>query len=198
MTGCSQTYYKTMETFGVHKREILVDRVEEARDSQVESKEQFESALERFKSVINFDGKDLEDKYNALNKEYQKSEAKAEDVRDRINAVEDVSEALFDEWEDELDQYSNDKYRRIKAAELKDARKRYTRLIASMRKAEKRMAPVLATFKDQVLFLKHSLNAQAVASLKSEMISVQADIKLLIREMQKSIDASNAFIKSLQ
>lgn len=198
VAGCQQTYYKTMETFGVHKRDILVERVEEARDSQVEGKEQFESALERFKTVINFDGKDLEDKYNALNKEYIKSEEKAEEISDRIDAVEDVSEALFDEWEAELDEYTNDKYRRIKAAELKDARQRYARLIKSMRRAEKRMQPVLSAFKDQVLFLKHSLNAQAVASLRSEMVSVQSDIKLLIREMQKSIDASNAFIESLK
>lgn len=197
-TGCQQTYYKTMEKFGIHKREILIDRVEEARDSQVEGKEQFESALEKFKSVINFDGKDLEEKYNALNKEYLESEEKAEEIRDRIDAVENVSEALFDEWESELAEYTNDKYRRIKAAELRDAKKRYASLIKSMRRAEKRMDPVLSAFKDQVLFLKHSLNAQAVASLKSEMVSVQSDIKLLINEMQKSIDASNTFIESLK
>ena len=197
LAGCQDAYFNTLEKFGVHKREILVDRVEEARDSQIESKEQFETALERFKSVINFDGADLEEKYNALNKEYKKSETKAEAVSDRIDAVEDVSEALFDEWEAELSEYTNAKYRRIKAAELKDARRRYSSLIASMRRAEKKIAPVLSSFKDQVLFLKHSLNAQAVASLKSEMISVQTDIKVLIKEMQKSIDASNSFIKSL-
>lgn len=32
--GCSSAYYKTMENFGVEKRDILVDRVEEARDAQ--------------------------------------------------------------------------------------------------------------------------------------------------------------------
>ena len=38
--GCQKAYYGTMEKFGVHKRDIMVDRVEEARDSQQEAKEQ--------------------------------------------------------------------------------------------------------------------------------------------------------------
>lgn len=197
LAGCQQAYYKTMEQFGVHKREIMVDRVEDARDSQVETQEQFQSALERFSEVVNFDGGDLEQQYEALNREYEKSEAKANDVTKRINAVEDVAGALFNEWETELDEYTSDKYRRIKKRELQEARGRYQQLIDSMRRAESKIAPVLSAFKDQVLFLKHSLNAQAVASLKSELVGVRADVSALIKEMQKSIDASNAYIESL-
>ena len=74
LTGCQQAYYNTMEKFGVHKREILVDRVEEARDSQIETQEQFKSALERFSEVVNFDGGDLEKQYEALNDEYDGNE----------------------------------------------------------------------------------------------------------------------------
>jgi hypothetical protein len=33
-TGCSSMYYGAMEKLGVHKRDIMVDRVKEARDSQ--------------------------------------------------------------------------------------------------------------------------------------------------------------------
>ena len=38
--ACQKAYYSTMEKFGVHKRDIMVDRVGEARDSQEEAKEQ--------------------------------------------------------------------------------------------------------------------------------------------------------------
>ncbi|MCP5213555.1 MAG: DUF2959 domain-containing protein [Pseudomonadales bacterium] len=197
LTGCQQAYYNTMEKFGVHKREILVDRVEEARDSQIETQEQFKSALERFSEVVNFDGGDLEKQYEALNDEYEKSEKKAAVVHDHIEAVDDVANALFEEWEAELEEYSSDKYKGMKQRELAEAKKRYAGLIKAMRKAESKIAPVLAAFKDQVLFLKHSLNAKAVASLKSELVSVRADVSRLVREMQKSIDASNAYIESL-
>ena len=98
LSACSTMYYGTMEKLGVHKRDIMVDRVKEARDTQNEAKQQFLTALEQFKSVVNFQGGDLEKEYNKLNATLKKSESKAEDVRNRISAVEDVSDALFSEW----------------------------------------------------------------------------------------------------
>ena len=37
--GCSRAYYGAMEKVGVHKRDIMVDRVESARDAQQDAKE---------------------------------------------------------------------------------------------------------------------------------------------------------------
>jgi uncharacterized phage infection (PIP) family protein YhgE len=196
-TGCQTTYYNTMEKFGVHKRDIMVDRVEEARDSQEEAKEQFQSALEQFSTVLGFKGGDLEDKYKKLKAEYDKSETKANEVTDRIDAVEDVSEALFDEWEDELDQYSSDSLRRDSERKLKATRRQYKQLIRAMHRAEKKIEPVLTALRDQVLYLKHNLNARAIASLQSELVTVESDIAELVREMEKSITEANSFIKTM-
>jgi len=195
--GCQTAYYNTMEKFGVHKRDIMVDRVEEARDSQEEAKEQFQSALEKFSSVLNFKGGELEDKYNTLKTEYDKSETKANEVRDRIDAVEDVSEALFDEWEDELDQYSSASLRRDSERKLSETRRQYKQLIRAMHKAEKKIEPVLTALGDQVLYLKHNLNAKAIASLQNELVTVESDIADLVREMEKSINEANSFINTM-
>lgn len=197
LTGCQTAYYKTMEKFGVHKRDIMVDRVEKARDSQEEAKEQFKSALEEFSSVLSFKGGDLEEKYNKLNDEYEKSEEKASDVKKRIDAVEDVSEALFDEWEEELEQYSSQSLRRSSETKLRKTQKQYKQLISAMKRAEKKIAPVLSAFRDQVLFLKHNLNAQAIASLQSELVSVEANVAALIKEMEASIAEADIFIKTI-
>ena len=193
--ACQKAYYSTMEKFGVHKRDIMVDRVEEARDSQEEAKEQFQSALEKFNQVLNFKGGKLEDKYKTLQAEYDKSETRAQEVKDRIDAVEDVSEALFDEWEDELDQYSNKSLRRDSEKKLERTRRQYEQLIKAMRRAEAKIDPVLNAFRDQVLYLKHNLNAQAIASLQSELVAVESDIAVLIKEMEKSIGEADSFIK---
>jgi hypothetical protein len=195
--GCQKAYYSTMEKFGVHKRDIMVDRVEDARDSQEAAKEQFQSALEQFSQVLNFKGGKLEDKYNTLQAEYAKSEAKAGEVRDRIDAVEDVSEALFDEWEDELDRYSSKTLRRDSERKLARTRRQYEQLIRAMRRAEAKIDPVLEAFEDQVLYLKHNLNAQAIASLQDELVEVESDIADLINEMEKSIGEANSFIKTM-
>ena len=195
--GCQKAYYGTMEKFGVHKRDIMVERVEEARDSQQEAKEQFRSALEQFSQVLNYKGGKLEDKYKTLQAEYDQSEAKADEVRDRIDAVEDVSEALFDEWEDELDQYTNKSLQRDSERKLVQTRRQYDQLIKAMRRAEAKIDPVLKAFRDQVLYLKHNLNAQAIASLQSELVAVESDIADLIKEMEKSIGEANSFIRTM-
>ena len=195
--GCQKAYYGTMEKFGVHKRDIMVDRVEEARDSQEEAKEQFQSALEQFSTVLNYKGGKLEDKYKTLQAEYDESEVKADDVKDRIDAVEDVSEALFNEWEDELDQYTSKSLRRDSERKMVQTRRQYDQLIKAMRRAESKIDPVLRAFRDQVLYLKHNLNAQAIASLQSELVGVESDIADLILEMEKSIGEANSFIKTM-
>jgi len=195
--GCRSAYYSTMEKFGYHKRDMLVDRIQNARDAQEQAKEQFESALEEFSAVTNFKGGDLEATYNKLKKELERSEAKAGAVADRIVEVERVAEALFKEWQNELDEYSNEQLRDRSKQELAQTRQRYARLIAAMQSAEMKIGPVLDAFRDQVLFLKHNLNAQALASLQGELVAVQTDIAGLIKEMEASIAEANAFIEAM-
>jgi uncharacterized HAD superfamily protein len=195
--GCQTTYYNTMEKIGIHKRDILVDRVEAARDAQTDAKEQFQSALEQFTVTLNYKGGDLEEKYKTLNKAYEKSKDKAEAVHSRIAKVEDVSEALFDEWEEELKQYASDRLRKDSQAKLTMTKKQYNQLINAMKRAEKKIEPVLTAFHDQVLYLKHNLNAQAIASLQNELIAVEDDIASLIKEMEAAIQEANTFISTL-
>ena len=197
VVGCQTAYYATMEKLGYHKRDILVSRVQDARESQEEAKTQFQSALEQFSSVVNFRGGDLEATYNRLSTELSQSEARAQTVHTRIAAVEEVAEALFQEWEAELAQYTNDTLRRASARQLALTRQRYTPLMHAMKRAEAKMTPVLAAFRDHVLFLKHNLNAQAIAALQQELVVVETDIAALIRAMEASIAEADAFIKTL-
>lgn len=45
LSGCQSAYYGAWEKLGVEKRDILVDRVENAKESQEEAQEQFADAL---------------------------------------------------------------------------------------------------------------------------------------------------------
>jgi SMC interacting uncharacterized protein involved in chromosome segregation len=196
--GCQSLYYGTMEKFGRHKRDILVDRVKDARDTQQETKEQFASALEKFRSVVNVEGGKLQDKYDQLKSELDKSESKASAVKKRVSDVEDVAEALFDEWEKELDQYESAKLKEASKKELGQTRQKYSQLIGAMKNAESKIEPVLSAFRDQVLFLKHNLNAQAIASLQTELGTMETDIGKLITEMENSIGEADKFIHTMR
>ncbi len=198
LAGCESTYYSAMEKVGVHKRDILVDRVEEARDAQEDAEEEFQDALEQLSILINFDGGELQRVYEELNSGYEDSLGAAEEVSERIAAIEQVADALFEEWSEEITEYKNATFRRESQKQLRLTKQRYLGLLAALRKAESRMKPVLSTMRDNVLYLKHNLNAQAVAALKVEFGQIEQDIGALIAEMRRAIASSNEFIDSMQ
>lgn len=198
LVGCSSAYYGAMEKFGVYKRDILVSRVEAARNSQEAAKKQFNSALEQFASVVSYNGGDLEAQYKKLDAEYKDSKAAADEIHERIQSIEKVSKDLFKEWEKELDEYSNSSLRSESAAQLRTTKREYRTLIAAMKKAESKIPPVLSVFRDQVLYLKHNLNARAISALKSEYGTIKTDVARLVREMEASINEANQFIAKMK
>lgn len=197
MAACSTMYLEGLEKIGIPKRDVMVYRVEKARDTQQETKEQFKSALEHFTVVTNFQGGDLEATYKKLNDTYEASVSKAEEVRNRIADIESVSEALFSEWKQEITQYSNASLKQSSQKKLESTQAHYRQLIASMNEAESKMEPILRVFQDQVMFLKHNLNARAIASLKGELGAIKSDVSTLIASMEHSINEANLFINTM-
>ena len=198
LTACSSMYYSGLEKIGIPKRDVLVYRVEKARDTQKETKQQFKSALEQFTAVTRFDGGNLEKLYKKLNSEYEASVDKANEVKERIADIESVSVALFREWETEITQYSNPALKRQSQDKLVATRNHYRQLIIAMKNAETRIQPVLSVFNYQVMYLKHNLNAQAITSLKSELGNLQSDVSTLIVSMENSINEANRFLSNME
>lgn len=196
-TACTTMYLEGLEKVGIPKRDVMVYRVEKARDTQQETKEQFKSALEQFTAATNFQGGDLEATYKRLNEAYEASLSKAEEVRSRIADIESVSEALFTEWKQEITQYSNASMRQNSQRKLDATQTHYHQLISSMKQAESKIQPILTVFNDQVMYLKHNLNARAIASLKGELGNIKSDVSALIASMERSINEANAFINTM-
>ncbi|MBY5994115.1 DUF2959 domain-containing protein [Ferrimonas balearica] len=197
LTGCQSAYYAAAEQVGYHKREILVDRVEDAQESQQEAQEQFSSALEQMKTLIDFDGGDLETVYDRVKGEYEDSADAAAEVSSRIDDVADVASAMFDEWEEELGQYQSANLRRESEAQLRDTRRRYDAMLKAMRQAEAKMAPVLKRLKDNELYLKHNLNARAIGAVGKEFGVLEQEVERVIAEMNRAIAESDKFIQTL-
>jgi hypothetical protein len=198
LLGCESTYYSAMESIGSHKRDILVDRIEDTQEAQEDTQEQFKDALEQYRLIVQFDGGDLQSMYNQLNSEFEDSESAAQGITDHIDSVEKVANALFSEWNDELKLYTSSSLRREMQSKLTSTKREYSQMLTAMRKAEKSTVPVLNSMRDQVLYLKHSLNARAIASIKGELAGIDSDVSQLIANMQKSIDESNRFIANIK
>jgi chromosome segregation ATPase len=197
LVGCQSAYYAAAEKVGFAKRDILVSRVESARDSQQDARKEITDALTEFRKVVAVDGGKLEQRYDALSSQLRDSERAATEVRKRIEAVEDVAQALFAEWRKELGQYSDANLRARSERQLHATRSRYDQLMAAMRRAEARLEPALRPLRDQVLYLKHNLNAQAVAGLKGEVAQVDAQVTQLVAELDRAIAEADRFIREL-
>ena len=198
VAGCSTVYYEVLESFGREKRHILASRIEAGRDEQRDAQEQFQDALERFQALTGHDGGELEDRYGELKTAFERSEARAEAVRERIASIEEVAEDLFREWEGELAQISRADLRTRSRQSLTQTRSRYARLVGVMQRAAGKMDPVLGAFRDHVLFLKHNLNASAIASLEGDAAEIQADVAALVADMNASIREADAFLASFE
>jgi Skp family chaperone for outer membrane proteins len=198
LSGCQSAYYAAWEKVGVEKRDILVDRVEDAKESQEDAQLQFSSALDEFSQLINFNGGELQGIYEQIKDQLEASEDSAASVTARIDKVESVAEALFDEWQQELQKYTNATLKRDSQRKLKDTQRRYQSLLNAMRKAESKMNPVLSALRDNVLYLKHNLNASAIGALHGEFNGVKKEINQLVSEMNKAIAESNSFISSMK
>lgn len=178
--GCQKTYYNVLEKVGIEKRELLTRRVTSAKESQQEAQEEFRDALEKFQAVTGYRGGELEERYDELRDAYERSEQRAQDVSERIDAVESVADALLDEWKDELDKYEDRSLRRRSETRLRDTEREVDRLLRAMHAAEKSLSPVLQKLEDRVLYVKHNLNAAALAGLDEEVPALRRDVDRLV------------------
>lgn len=190
--------YSALEKVGVHKRDILVDRIEKTTETQEQTKQQFQSAYEELASLINVDDRGLEKKYKAMSRAVTASESKSSELEDRIKSVNNVANALFAEWETELKQYQSENLKRVSANNLAQTKDRYAKIYQKMQASHQRVIPVLQVLQDNTLYLKHNLNARAVASLSGEVVIIEDKVRALIAQMEASIDESKAFVDSLQ
>jgi len=190
--------YSALEKVGIHKRDILVDRIEDTSETQEETKKQFQSAYDELASLISVDDGGLEKKYKRMAKAVEASEDQAKELDDRIKSVNEVANALFDEWQEELNEYQSASLRRTSEANLNSTKQRYATIYKKMQASQQRVEPVLKVLQDNTLYLKHNLNARAVSSISGEVLVIEGKVAALIQQMEASINESKSFIDSMQ
>ena len=197
LAACNTVYYAAWEKLGYEKRDLLKSAVKAARGAQKETGEEFQDALTQLQKLTGYRGGNLESAYNRFKGEYEDCEAQATAVRSEIREVDTVARDLLREWEREIRQYENASLAADSRRKLADTRSRFEQLSSSLHAAESTMEPVLRQFRDQVLYLKHNLNAAAVGSLRGKADNIQGDIQRLLAQMNRSIAEADRFIQTL-
>ena len=200
LTACGTTQnikYSVLEKAGIHKRDILVDRIEKTSEVQEEAKEDFQSAYERLSELVGVDDAGLESQYKKLQNAVDVSENRSNELQSRIASVDSVAKDLFAEWREELTQYTSANLRRQSENNLKMTEQRYAVIYRQMQNSYARVQPVLQVLQDNTLYLKHNLNARAISGITNEVLSVEDKVAQLIVQMEKSIRESKQFIDSM-
>lgn len=197
LTGCTSTYYKTMRTLGKEKRDILIQRVKDAKKDQDQTKQQLKTTMESFQALTGFKGGSLEKSYKRLNSDYESANSQAKKLHDKIQSIDQVSNDLFKEWQKEINEMGNAKLKAQSSTMLRNAKTRQAAYMRAMHQTEDRIEPVLSAFRDQVLFLKHNLNSRAIGSLKGTSATLQSDVAGLIQSIDASSQEADKLIASL-
>jgi len=195
--ACSSVYYGAWEKLGREKRDLLRRDVEAVKEEQQATGEQFQDALERLRAVYGSSGSDLERRYDALRAEARDAEERAGALRSRIQRARKTAEDLFDEWDDEIGTMHDATLKRRSREQLEATQRRWRGLDAAIGRSEKSMAPVLTRLDDQVLAMKHSLNAQALGTLEGEVGAIDRDVDALVADLRRSIAEADAFLAAL-
>jgi Protein of unknown function (DUF2959) len=197
LSGCQTTYYKAMRTLGKEKRDILVQRIKDAKKDQDQTKQQLQTTMESFQALTGFKGGSLEKSYKRLNSDYESAASQAGKLHDKIQSIDQVSNDLFKEWQGEINAMDNGKLKSQDTVMLRNAKARQATYMRAMHRTEDQIEPVLKTFHDQVLFLKHNLNARAIGSLKNTSASLQSDVAGLVQSIDASSQEADKLISSL-
>ena len=197
LTSCSSLYYNAMEKIGKEKRDILVQRIVDGKKDQEEAKQQLKTTLEAFQALTGFEGGDLEKVYKKLNGEFTDAEKRAKDLTERIASIDQVAKDLFAEWDKEASEMKDRGLRTRSLQMLRETRSRHQQYLKRMQQTDRKIQPVLQGFRDQVLFLKHNLNAKAIGSLKTTATKLDGEVGVLIQDIEGSMREADSFIASL-
>lgn len=195
--GIKDAKYGAYEMIGYEKRDLFKKEVKSVKNNQEDSQEAFEDALERLQKFYAFKGGRIEKEYNKLKNSYENSLEESHDLSNSIQKLDTVAHDLFIEWKKEIKEITSPDLRKKSSAKLNETRKKYKILYDALKNSEKRMSPLLVKIKDQVLYLKHNLNAGAIEGLRNEGERIQKDIEKLIGEMKDANKEADKFIKTL-
>ena len=197
-TSCRTAYYGVMGKFGIEKRDLLQSNVVAVKAIQEAVQGQFTSALDRYMAVVDVNGSTkLEKQYKKLDKEYNQCAKTVNKLDNKVKDFERLSRDLMKEWKKELKQYSNKEMKKSSAAKMNNTGKKLDALLVSMNQSLATTKPVLKQLHDQVLFLKHNLNSQAIAGLQQESAKIKAEVDKVVANMNASIAESQKFINDM-
>jgi hypothetical protein len=198
LSGCQSVHRAASERFSLARQDSLVREIDRASRLHQATADQLGVALETYQYVLDPEEFSLRERYELLSREYVRAERLAADTRERIEDMEHAARAHFVDWENRLYEYTDPVIRNASRQQLDASRQEYERVVTHVRRTETRTNRVIQAFGDQVRFLRHNLNQQAIGALRNPATELQLEVTDLMEEMQKAGEALQILAASLR
>ena len=183
---------------GVKQVEQLIKKANAGVESINDTKLQLQKTMEAYNAVLAPDVKDRRDAYKKLQKEVATTEKKRAMVSTRNGEMNVEAGRLFKNWEGSTAAIQDPALRQRSQERLAVAKKRYSEIQANGQGAASLYTPFMKALQDQVTYLGHDLNPEAVATLKPEADKLNAQAKELYSAIDKTTAAANNNISQLR
>jgi len=183
---------------GVKRVEQLVKSAGSTVQAIGDAKLQFIKTIDVYNSILAEDAKDRKKLYKKLQSEMAATQEKRAEVGRRADHMRLEAGIVFKSWADSTVGIESPDLRKRSEERLEKTKDRCAEIQSAGQSAVDVYAPVMKALQDQVTYLGHDLNAEAVASLKPDAEKVNAQAQELTKRLDEAIAVANQNINALR
>jgi hypothetical protein len=181
---------------GVAKVEDLVSRVERVHVETELARDAAAAAVRELRALTapGFRG-DAAGAYRAVSAAAEASRQHAIQLRESVSAMQIAARPVFDQWAAQVDAIGNASVRARSEDRLRRARERYEAIDSNLRPALDEFDALNCDVRDLLLFLSVDFNSASVATIQTELASLDGGVARLDARLGRSLVAAQGYLE---
>ncbi len=182
-----------------HKRtDEHIEKIERASDEMKDLRKHLDKVFEAYHKTLREGTDKRRSSYNELVKALERCEEKTKELRKRHEEMDKQAEEYFKRWKNSVKDIKNADLEQRSEGRLETTRRRYREVSESWKGMREDYEPVLAELRDQIVYLGHDLNEDAVLSLKEDAAELEELASALFRSMEGFGSTADEYISGLE
>ena len=183
---------------GLKQVDRLIKVSGETVQSIAEAKLQLERTVTGYNAILAEQAKDRRGAYKDLIKDKDNTQTKVEAVRQRVAGMEQEANTLFAAWAKNVEGITEEGLRKKSQARLDDTKKRFGDILSAGKQAREAYDPFMKQLADQITYMGHDLNPEAVASLKPDAAKLNDQATKVFARVDETMKVAREYINSLR
>jgi hypothetical protein len=192
------TAVRAQQDAGVKQVEQLVKKSGSTVQAIAETKLQLQKTMDVYNSLMSTDEKNMKGNYKKLQQEMDATAKKRADIKLRADEMNAEAQTLFKSWGDSAAAIQSADLRQRSQERLDKTKASFAEIGTVGQKAVDLYDPFMKALQDQVTYLGHDLNTQAVQSLQADAAKMNEKAQTLMKSIDDTISVANKNITDLR